>query len=145
MSEENILGGFEALARLPHGKERVVVLLTPKRMIMVTGSKTGTRTMALSQLLGRLASGAESGTKKGELGRLGTMRPSEVIAESEDNFSIGYDRVATMLVEPRDRWSLTVSLVTDREKFALEASATAVLGVRELLGGLLGPRLDYRA
>jgi hypothetical protein len=145
MSEENVLGGFEAVAKLPQGRERVILLLTPKRLIMATGAKTGTRSMALSSLLGRLAVGAEPGGRKGELGRLGTMKPSEILAENEDNFDIGYDKVATMLVQPRDRWTLTVNLVTDREKILLEASATAVYGVKELMLSLLGPRLDFRA
>ncbi len=145
MSEESVLGGFEALARLPHGRERVVLVLTQKRMIMATGAKTGTRTMALSNLLGRMASGAESGGKRGEIGRLGMMHPEEILHDNDDNFELGYEKVATMMVQPRDRWTLSVSLVTDREKFLLEASVTAVFGVRELLASLLGSRLDFRA
>ena len=140
-----MLGGFEALAILTHGRERVSFLLTRDRVIVVSKGKLGRASTALFSLFGKMASGADNVGKKQPLQALGMMSPGEILGLSDSNFAIPYGRIVLLLVEAEDRFACSVSLVTDRSKLVFHASMTAVDGVRELLSGLLGSRLDFKA
>ena len=145
MSAERVLGGFEALASLSHGRERVALLFTRDRLIVVSMAKLGRASMALSQIMGRFASGADGLRGKKDLERLSEMSPDQILASSKSSFGISYGSVAAVLVESEDAWTSGLTLVTDRQKFFFVASSVAVAGVRELLSALLGSKLDYRA
>jgi len=145
MEPERVLGGFEAVGILAHGRERVTLLFTTDRVIIVSRGKLGRASTALFSLFGKMASGADTVGKQQSLQILGTMSPGEILGLSDSNFAIPYGRVVLLLVEAEDSFACSVSLVTDRSKLVFHASRTSVGGVRELIVGLLGARLDFKA
>ena len=133
------------MAKLSHGTERLDLLMTEHRLILASTAKTGRARMALTQLLGgKMAKGADGQGKKGTLDRLSQMSPDEILKMNSANFEIDYDKLVTLIVGAQTRWEVRITLVTDRDKFLLEASRTALNGVKELMFSLLGQKLDFR-
>ncbi len=146
MSQDKVLGGFEAIAPLKFGSERLIFLLTQRRVILAHVAKMGRRTLTLSGILGRLAGGLEKGSAtKRLLEKMAAMHPDDILRQDQDNFAVDYNDVVSLTVEPSAGELSKIVLVTRDMKLGLSASLVAVEGLRELIGELLPGKALFRS
>jgi len=145
MSEEKVLGGLEVEASLRLGSERLLLLFTQERLILAHVAKIGRATLALSSLLGRVAASLEKGQGRGELGKIASLTPDEILRHDPDNFAVNYGAVVGLTMELAPVGRSRIFLVTSDMKVELAASPVAIEGLRDLVMSLLGEKVVFRA
>ena len=143
--EENVLGGFEANARLDFGSERLLVFLTQRRLIMAHKAKLGRVRLTLSSLLGRMAEGVESIGKGGQdLAKMTGVQPGTILRMNRENFAIDYDDIVSFNAEPGDQNVSTIILVGKDRKVEMSVSSIALNGLWDLIQELFGEKAFLR-
>ena len=143
---ELVVGIIPANARLGVGFERLQLIVTDRRIVVVHKSKKGAGGLASILILGS-HTGAFADPIKPPLGlerknRFQKVDVEKVLASNKDNFDIRYSEMIS--VELDDGPDATgISLVTSEDKFEFFTSAEA-RKVSDLLEDHLGSRLVTR-
>jgi hypothetical protein len=141
---EMVLGGFEVDTELRIGSEHLLLLFTSTRLILVHGAKLGRESMALSNILGRMAKGFRSPSKKRNLlEKAASLSPQSILALDRDNFAVGYDQVVSLTVKPEGFDQASLTLVTRDMKVRMSASLTVVQALRETITKRLERKVSF--
>ncbi|HZY93300.1 MAG TPA: hypothetical protein VFE98_00355 [Candidatus Bathyarchaeia archaeon] len=97
---EQILGEIPVVTRLAIGSERLRLLITTSRILIVHIGKRGAGALATSSLFGKLSGVVEDALKTGrESLRQSAKRrlvPSDVLAADKDNFPLSYNDIVSV-------------------------------------------------
>jgi hypothetical protein len=124
---ETVLDEILVSARLSIGLERLRLIFTSERIIVAHMGKRGGGALALTSLVGFLASGLEdlvkSGRESAKKKKLKESGPQEVLESDKDNFVIRYAEVVSVKVVLRDG-QILILLLTGKDKLEFYTGAS---------------------
>ena len=142
-ASEVLLGELSVVARLTMGVERLRLVVTSSRIIVVHLGKRGVGTDSAAGFLGGLRGGLEDlfrGGRESISGRSSkTLTPDQLLAVDKDNFEIRYSEIVRVTLTQK-AFSSQLTILTGREKLEFSTSTKFDSAVK-LLEGQLGDRL----
>ncbi len=119
---ETVLGEIPATAKLSLGTERLKLVVTSTRIIVLHIGKRGAGALATTSLFGRLSAafedffkGSRESLEKRKVEKLG---PGELLAFDKDNFAIGYEEIVSVEVDEMP-FSTKITILTRDDKYQL--------------------------
>lgn len=140
---ETVRGEVAVSAKLGLGSQRLRLIVTNNRILVVHVGKRGSGAGATASMFGRLGGVLEELLKSGResLSARGRkfLSPDEILASNKDNFSIGYDEVVSVSVVERG-YLTSIMMLTASDKFEFYARLS-LQNVVELLREGLGEKV----